>query len=104
MRLPFFDNFTKEFFLYHREIKDFIEKGSAIAWGIVPSSEAADSISPESIARSLKDALKRLEDKGIDASQLSSLVTPSCGLGTLDENRAKKIAGMVCRVSDILKN
>ncbi|MCX5668381.1 MAG: methionine synthase [Candidatus Omnitrophica bacterium] len=96
-------NFTKEFFLYHQDIKDFIQRGSTIAWGIVPSSEAADSTDPESIAKRLKAALKALEDKGIDASSVSSLVTPSCGLGTLDEQRAKRIVGMVSRVSDILK-
>ncbi len=97
-------NFTKEFFLYHQDIKDFIERGSAIAWGIVPSSPAADSTDPESIARRLKAALKALEDKGIDRSSVSSLVTPSCGLGTLDGQRAKKIVDMVSRVSDMLKS
>jgi methionine synthase II (cobalamin-independent) len=62
-----------------------------------------DSESPESIAGRLKDALKALEDKGIDRSSISSLVTSSCGLGTLEEKRAKKIAQMVGRVSEILK-
>ena len=97
-------NFMKEFFLYHQDIKDFIERGSAIAWGIVPSSFAVDSTDPESIARRLKAALKALEDKGIDGSSVSSLVTSSCGLGTLDEKVAKRIAEMVSRVSDILKS
>jgi len=96
-------NFIKEFFLYHREIKDYIERGSAIAWGIVPSSEAADSVRAEDIAAKLKAALDVLKNKGVDLSSVSSLVTPSCGLGTLDENRAKKIVEMVNRVSDILK-
>ncbi len=96
-------NFMKEFFLYHREIKDFIQRGSTIAWGIIPSSEAVDSESPEGIAGRLKEALKALEDKGIDIPSVSSLVTPSCGLGTLDEQRAKRIVQMVNRVSDILR-
>ncbi|MDP3730742.1 MAG: hypothetical protein Q8R14_04365 [Candidatus Omnitrophota bacterium] len=97
-------NFMKEFFLYHRDIKDFIGRGSAIAWGIVPSSSAADTETPESIAKRLKEALKILEDKGIDGSSISSLVTSSCGLGTLDERRAKRIVETAKGVSDILKN
>ncbi len=97
-------NFRNEFFLYHQDIKDFIERGSAIAWGIVPSSDAADSECAESIASRLKAALKALEDKGIDRSSVSSLVTSSCGLGTLDEQRVKRIVEMVSRVSDILKS
>jgi methionine synthase II (cobalamin-independent) len=96
-------NFMKEFFLYHREIKDFIERGSTIAWGVVPSSEAAGSESPEGIAKKLKDGLKILGDKGIEISQASSIVTPSCGLGTLNEETAKRIVEMVNMVSDILK-
>jgi Methionine synthase II (cobalamin-independent) len=96
-------NFMKEFFLYHQDIKDFVKRGSTIAWGIVPSSEAADSEEAESIAARFKAALKALEDKGIDVSTISSLVTPSCGLGTLDEQRAKRIVRMVNKVSDILK-
>ncbi len=96
-------NFTKEFFLYYQDIKDFIERGSAIAWGIVPSSIAADKETPESIAKRLKEALRVLEDKGIEGSSISSLVTSSCGLGTLDEQRTERIVEMVNRVSEILK-
>lgn len=97
-------NFRNEFFLYHQDIADFVKRGCTIAWGIVPSSSAVDSQSPESIAGRLKAALKALEDKGIDRSSVSSLVTPSCGLGTLDEEIAKRIVEMVSKVSDILKN
>jgi hypothetical protein len=66
-------NFTKEFFLYHRDIKEFTERGSTIAWGIVPSSEEADSIDAQGIAKRLKAAIKTLEDKGVDISSISSL-------------------------------
>ncbi len=96
-------NFRNEFFLYHQDIRDFIGRGSTIAWGIVPSSSVADSTTPEDVGKRLKDALKVLEDKGIDGSKISSLVTPSCGLGTLDEQMAKRIIEMTGRVSDILK-
>ena len=96
-------NFTKEFFLYHQDIKDFIKRGSAIAWGMIPSSSAVDTETPESIVKRIKEALKVLENKGIESSSISSLVTSSCGLGTLDEQRAKRIAELVDRVSAMLK-
>ncbi|MDP2929858.1 MAG: hypothetical protein Q8O01_07365 [Candidatus Omnitrophota bacterium] len=95
-------NFTKEFLLYSTEVKDFVKRGSTIAWGIVPSSEAADKETAENIAYRLKEALKKLEDKGIEKSSVSSLITSSCGLGTLDERRAKRIIELVKRVSDII--
>lgn len=84
-------NFTKEFLLYSGEIKNFVKNGQTIAWGITPSSEAVDKENPESILRKLKRAIESLADKGIDKDALSSMVTPSCGLGTLDENRAEKV-------------
>ena len=55
------------------------------------------------VKEALKEALKVLENKGIESSSVSSLVTPSCGLGTLDEKMAEKIVGLVNRVSEILK-
>ena len=97
-------NFTKEFFLYHQDIKDFIQRGSTIAWGIVPSSISADTQTPESIANRLKEALKVLENKGVESSSISSLVTSSCGLGTLGEQNAKRIVALVNNVSDLLKS
>ena len=97
-------NFTKEFFLYFEEVKDFIKRGSTIAWGIVPSSEAADKETAENIVYGLKGSLKKLEDKGIERGSISSLVTSSCGLGTLDEERTKRIIELVKRVSDILRS
>lgn len=84
-------NFMKEFFLYPADIRDFIKKGGTIAWGIVPSSEAIDKESLAGLRKRLKDGLEILAKNGIDKDDISSLVTPSCGLGTLDEDRAKKI-------------
>ena len=87
-------NFTKELLLYVKELKGFLKRGGTIAWGIVPSSDAIESQRTKALSEKLGSALSLLADKGIDRSALSSLITPSCGLGTLDEERAKKI--MAC--------
>ncbi len=84
-------NFMKEFCLYTEDIKSFLKIGGTIAWGIVPSSEAIDKESTATIAGKLKDGLQILADKGIEKKAISSLITPSCGLGTLDEERARRI-------------
>ena len=88
-------NFMKEFFLYPDDIKDFVNKGGTIAWGIVPSSEAIDKETPLAISKKLKGALETLSKKGIDRKSVSSLVTSSCGLASLGEERAKKIIEIV---------
>lgn len=84
-------NFMKEFSLYAADIKNFLKSGGTIGWGIVPSSDAIDGETKGTLIEKLKNAMKLLTDKGIEKNSLSSIITPSCGVGTLDEDRAKKI-------------
>jgi hypothetical protein len=91
-------NFMKEFCIYAEDIKSFTKSGGTIAWGIVPSSEAIDKETTAAIAKNLKDGLQILADKGVEKKMISSLITPSCGLGTLDEKRAEKIIEYVNKI------
>ncbi len=95
-------NFMKEFSLYSADIKNFLKRGGTIAWGIVPSSEMAKKETAKSLVEKLKTAIKLLADKGIDENAISSLVTPSCGAGTLDEDTAEKILALTKVISDRL--
>lgn len=97
-------NFTKEFSLYSDDIKQFVLNEGTIAWGIVPSSEAVENESAGSVVRKLESGVKVLSDKGINVKGLSSIITPSCGLGTLDENSAEKIIKLTGSVSQSLRN
>ena len=92
-------SFVKEFLLYGADVKAFLARGSAIAWGIVPSSEDSERETGKAIAERLRDGLKMLSDKGISKEAVSSIVTPSCGVGTLDESRAKKVLELTRIVS-----
>lgn len=84
-------NFIKELFLYSADVENFLKNNRTIAWGIVPSSDAVDKETRATLATKLEDGLKFLIDKGVTETNLSSLITPSCGLGAMDEDRAKKI-------------
>ncbi len=96
-------NFIKEFTLYTDDIKNFLKKGGGIAWGIVPSSDAIDKETEKSLLKRLKEDMKLLIDKGIDEKGLQSIVTPSCGVGSLDEARAKKILEITERLANALR-
>ncbi len=84
-------NFAESLSLYPAEIKAFLDRGGAIAWGIIPTDEA--SIRKETIF-SLKDRLEEamapFTRKGIPFKQLTehALLTPSCGLAGLKEETA----------------
>jgi len=92
-------NFINEFSLYADDIKIFLQKGGTIAWGIIPSSEAIEKESDSTLLERLKGALKVLAARGIDESAISSIITPSCGTGSLDEARARKILESAARLS-----
>ena len=84
-------NFAESLALYPKEVKEFLARGGAIAWGIVPNQ-------PETLAKetvnSLKDrfdnAIAPFARQGIPFKQLieQGLLMPSCGLAGLDEDGA----------------
>ncbi|MFH1492030.1 MAG: hypothetical protein ABIE81_01630 [Candidatus Omnitrophota bacterium] len=102
-----FDAFSyfERFSLYPRELKDFLGKGGAIAWGIVPTSEFNSNISSEDLVAKFEEGLTSLEAKGLDKKELinSSLITPSCGMGSLSGGDCELILKLLCQTSRRLK-
>ena len=84
-------NYAQSLSLYPSEIKSFLDRKGAIAWGIVPNDEP--SLARETAA-SLKDRLEEamapFTRKGIPFKQLiqQGLLTPSCGLAPLNTTEA----------------
>jgi hypothetical protein len=81
-------NYAKSLTLYPAEVKQFLDRGGAIAWGIVPNAE--ESLNAETVS-SLKDRLEEaiapFTRNGIPFRQLveHGLLTPSCSLSLLTE-------------------
>ena len=96
-------NFSKEFSLYGPDIKEFLRKGGTIAWGVIPSSDAIAKENTSTLIEKLKSGIKLLADKGIKGQELSSIITPSCGLGTVDEDSTNKILDITRVLSNKLK-
>ncbi|WP_232367071.1 uroporphyrinogen decarboxylase/cobalamine-independent methonine synthase family protein [Desulfocicer vacuolatum] len=81
--------------LYKDELKTFIKNGGILAWGIVPTSspEYIDSASTDSLYTMWSEQLAQLESLGIARDKILSqtLITPSCGTGSLDLEHAVKV-------------
>ena len=92
-------NFMKEFSLYIADIKNFVQGGGTIAWGMVPSSDAISGETKKTLAEKVKSAIKLLTDKGIREDSISSIITPSCGVGSLGEDIAIKVLGSAKNLS-----
>jgi len=95
-------NYAQSLSLYPAEVKRFLDRGGAIAWGIVPNDEA--SLAKESVA-SLKDRLEEamapFTRNGIRFKQLiaQGLLTPSCGLAPLTEEAAARALELLAELS-----
>jgi len=99
-------NFAGSLALYPAEAKDLIDRGGAVAWGIVPNTEEA--LLNESVA-SLKDRLEEamapFTRHGVSFKQLKeqSLLTPSCGLAGLSEDGSERVLEMLAALSERMR-
>lgn len=79
-------NYAQSLGLYPAEVKQFLDRGGTVAWGIIPTDE--ESLRRETMA-SLKDRLEEamapFTERDIRFRQLTAqaLLTPSCGLSSL---------------------
>lgn len=95
----FFDNLI----IYEKELGRFIERGGMLAWGIVPTHDP-DVLSQEtgtSLVSKWKHNVQRLTEKGVELDRLlrQSLITPSCGAGSLSPELAEKALALTREVS-----
>lgn len=92
-----FDAYTyfDRFILYATQVRDHLAAGRFLAWGIVPTLEP-EAIRRETVAslhRGCQERFGRVEALGIDPAALreQSFITPSCGLGSLSLDLAKRV-------------
>jgi methionine synthase II (cobalamin-independent) len=93
--------------LYPDNVASFLERGGAIAWGIVPNDEEGlQQETPASLVERLEREMSVLSEKGIsiDLVLRSSLITPQCGLGTLrDESLAERALHLLANTSMLMR-
>ncbi|MCJ7594062.1 MAG: hypothetical protein MUO52_04725 [Desulfobacterales bacterium] len=87
--------------LYPEEITGFLKRGGNLAWGIVPTFEFTGQESIEGLFSRLQVGLTRLEEWGMDPEQVASqsLLSPACGMGTLDEGAANRVLDLLLGLS-----
>lgn len=97
--------------LYPVEVQQYLNRGGAVAWGIVPNTEVIYDTTPEEIARQLRDGINLICEKanarGVNLAaedfEYSSLVTPTCGLGPTSVDVADKVLEMLAQTGKILQ-
>jgi len=94
-------NFQERFVLYADNLNRFLKKGGIICWGIVPTQEFSTDQSAELLAQKIKFGLDVLVKKGINRQLLLErlMISPACGLGTLDAQKAEGIFNLLHQTS-----
>jgi methionine synthase II (cobalamin-independent) len=95
-------NYAESLSLYPAEIKNFLDKGGTIAWGIVPNdpgSVAEESVS--SLKDRLEEAMAPFTRNGVRFKDLvaQGLITPSCTLTPLSEEAAGRALELLTELS-----
>lgn len=95
------------FILYADQIKAFLNAGKMIAWGMVPTlkPDELEKATPASLVAQWQQKAAQIEQLGIDSDQLiaQSLITPSCGAGSLSVEQAVKVLKLTREVSEQIR-
>lgn len=91
--------------LYPKELAAFLKRGGYLAWGIVPTSDSVLNENGDSLLNRIDGEFKKLDKKGVSRDILlsNSLITPSCGMGTLSIDLASDIMAKLSDVSSLAK-
>jgi len=93
--------FLERLVLYADNLEGFLKRGGILCWGIVPTQEFTDKETVDSLIARIKEGVNALTRKGIDKDLLldNLLISPACGLGTLDTRKSEKIFQLLLDVS-----
>ena len=95
------------FILYADQVRAFFESGRLLAWGLIPTLEPTDILreTVDSLTDRFDGALEALAGIGLSRRQVhaQSLLTPSCGLGSLTPDLALRVLELTRDVSAALR-
>lgn len=100
-------DFGETITLYPEHMKrHIVERGNAIAWGIVPTSTAIRDETVESLMAKLEGVVGALAAKtGISKEQLfeQAIITPSCGTGSMERADAERVFMLLGQLSQAMR-
>lgn len=86
------------------EFKRFLMRGGKLAWGVIPTKDtkAIEDANLDKMIEIFENGVKNLTKMGIDEKIIieNSLITPSCGAGSLSEKLAEKAMDLTKQLSE----
>jgi len=100
-------NFFDRFITCRNDIRSFLDRGGIIAWGIIPTSEEEhiNREIPDTLVARWEEQAAMLADPPWDVSALigRTLITPSCGTGSLSMASTRRVLSLTRDVSMALR-
>lgn len=95
-----FDYF-ETFNIYAHQVKELLNNGGYIAWGIVPTSDKIVEVTYEGLLNRMRSAMTELS-KTVDPGliQSRSILTPACGAGSRTVHETIKIVQLLMRLKE----
>jgi len=98
--------------LYPAELRAFLDRGGAVAWGIVPNNEEIYRVTAEGLAKRLRDGIRLVSAKAAargvtiqpEEFDQRSLLVPACGLGSTSVEIADRVFEMLSQTATHLRN
>jgi len=92
------------FLLYREEILKFLENGGTVAWGVVPTTSFTGEETLDDLKMQLEKGLNKFYEWGVDRNTVAerSIITPACGVGTIDPDKAERILELLSGLSSMM--
>ncbi|MBR1461493.1 hypothetical protein IJ596_07700 [bacterium] len=100
-------SYSENISVYEQSIHTFLKNGGKIGWGIVPTLDESilENLNVDILTKKYTDSVKNLTKNGIDEKLVidNSILTPSCGAGSLSIKGAERAMDLVFGLSNELK-
>jgi methionine synthase II (cobalamin-independent) len=103
-------DFIENLALYPVELREFLDHGGAVCWGLVPNNEHIFNETSQTLAKRLRDGItlicEKAANRGVtirpDEFASRSLLAPACGLGPASVEIAERAFEVLAETGEIL--
>jgi hypothetical protein len=104
--------FIENLALYPVELREFLDRGGAVCWGLIPKNNHIFHETPRLLADKLRNGIRMICEKAArrgvtirpDEFASRSLLAPACGLGPATVEIAERAFDMLIKTGEILKS
>ena len=104
-------NFIESLALYPFELREFLDRGGAVCWGLVPNNDHIFDETPQTLAKKLRDGIRLICEKAAkrgvtiypEEFATHSILAPACGLGPATVEIADRAFTMLAETGTLLR-